>query len=72
MLSALTSVMGFLVLALAPMPMFSTFGVLTAVMIIESLLVAVLVLPSLLVLVTPSAERSDDVDPDVIREAVPV
>ena len=36
------------------MPIFQTFGVLTAVMIFLSLAVALLVLPSLLLLVTPS------------------
>ncbi len=38
----------------APMPIFQTFGVLTAVMIFFSAAVALLVLPSLLLLVTPS------------------
>jgi predicted RND superfamily exporter protein len=52
-LSALTSVLGFLVMAMAPAPIFATFGALTAVMIVLSLMVAILVLPSLLVLVTP-------------------
>jgi uncharacterized protein len=61
-LSALTSMTGFLVMATAPMPMFETFGVLTAVMIGFSLLVSLLVLPSLLLLITPSrkgAEREE-------------
>ena len=71
-LSALTSVMGFLVMALAPTPIFATFGVLTAVMIVLSLLVAVLVLPSLLVLVTPSNGSEGEVEPDQVREAVSV
>ena len=47
-ISAATSMTGFLVMATAPMPMFATFGVLTAVMIAFSLLVSLLVLPSLL------------------------
>ncbi len=61
-ISAATSITGFLVMALAPMPMFQTFGILTAVMIALSLLVSLLVLPSLLLLITPSrkgAERED-------------
>lgn len=66
-MSALTSVLGFLVMALAPTPIFATFGALTAVMIVLSLLVAVLVLPSLLVLVTP---RSRDAEA-VVTELVP-
>jgi predicted RND superfamily exporter protein len=39
-------------MAFAPMPIFATFGLLTAVMIVMSLGVALLVLPSLLVAVT--------------------
>jgi predicted RND superfamily exporter protein len=61
-ISAATSMTGFLVMATAPMPMFATFGVLTAVMIAFSLLVSLLVLPSLLLLITPSrkgAEREE-------------
>jgi predicted RND superfamily exporter protein len=53
-LSAITSVVGFAVMAMAPTPIFATFGTLTAVMIVLSLAVAILVLPSLLVLVTPA------------------
>ncbi|MDJ0790597.1 MAG: MMPL family transporter [Acidimicrobiia bacterium] len=71
-LSALTSVMGFLVMALAPTPIFATFGVLTAVMIVLSLLVAVLVLPSLLVLVTPSKGRERERRSDEVREPATV
>ncbi len=60
-LSALTSMTGFLVMATAPMPMFATFGVLTAVMIFFALLVSLLVLPSLLILpfVTPSRKGEE-------------
>lgn len=53
-LSALTSIGGFLVMSRAPMPVFADFGLLTAVMILFSLLVALFVLPSVLLLVTPS------------------
>ncbi len=52
-LSALTSVLGFTVMAFAPTPMFSVFGILTAVMIGLALLAATLVLPTVLLLVTP-------------------
>ena len=48
----MTSVLGFTVMAMAPTPIFATFGVLTAVMIVLSLAVALLVLPSFLVLVS--------------------
>ncbi len=64
-ISAATSMTGFLVMATAPMPMFVTFGVLTAVMIAFSLLVSLLVLPSLLLLITPSrkgAERDEMIE----------
>lgn len=48
--SALTSVLGFGVMALAPAPIFSSFGELMAVMILLSAAAALFVLPSLLVL----------------------
>ncbi|GJM37687.1 MAG: hypothetical protein DHS20C19_10540 [Acidimicrobiales bacterium] len=63
--SALSSIIGFSVMALAPMPIFVTFGTLTAVMIVFSLLVSLLVLPSVLLLVTRSrtgAERQHLLD----------
>ena len=50
--SALSSVVGFLILALAPMPLFASYGLLTAVMIALALTATLLVLPSLLVAVT--------------------
>ena len=46
--AAITTAVGFTVIAFAPMPMFSTFGILTAIMIVLSLLMALFVLPSLL------------------------
>ncbi len=58
-ISAVTSIAGFLVMAMAPMPMFETFGILTAVMIFFSLLVSLLVLPSLLMIVTPSRKGGE-------------
>jgi predicted RND superfamily exporter protein len=71
-LSALTSVLGFLIMALAPTPIFATFGLLTAVMIVLSLLVALLVLPSLLVLVTPADTPAGELDLDEPKEVVAV
>ena len=50
--SALSSVSGFAILAFAPMPMFATYGLLTAVMIVMAIAGSLLVLPSLLMLVT--------------------
>jgi predicted RND superfamily exporter protein len=49
--SASSTTFGFLVLGLAPMPMFSAFGVLTALMIIMAFIAALVVLPSMLMLV---------------------
>ncbi len=54
-LSALTSVLGFAVMAMAPTPIFATFGALTAVMIALALVASIIVLPSILVVLTPRA-----------------
>ena len=51
-LSALTSILGFAVMALAPNPIFATFGRLTSVMIGLALVVSLVVLPSMLVIGT--------------------
>ena len=59
LLSALTSIGGFAVLGLAPMPIFAVYGILTAVMIALAVLVTLLVLPSLLLLVTPSLKGEE-------------
>jgi len=50
--SAATSILGFTIMAFAPMPMFSAYGILTAVMIFLALTASLMVLPSLLLLVT--------------------
>jgi predicted RND superfamily exporter protein len=50
--SALTSVAGFGILAFAPMPMFATYGLLTALMIVLALMASLFVLPSLLMVTT--------------------
>jgi predicted RND superfamily exporter protein len=52
-LSAITSIIGFAVMALAPTPIFASFGELMAIMILFAAVVALLVLPSLLIVVTP-------------------
>jgi len=44
--------------ALAPMPMFASYGLLTAVMIAMALTASLLVLPSLLMLVTKDREAA--------------
>jgi predicted RND superfamily exporter protein len=59
LLSALTSIGGFAVLGMAPMPIFAMYGVLTAVMIALAVLVSLLVLPSLLLFATPSLKGEE-------------
>ena len=68
-ISALTSIAGFTVLGLAPMPIFAVYGVLTAVMIALAVLVTLLVLPSLLLFVTPSlkGEERDALELELTR-----
>jgi len=63
-------VLGFTVMAFAPMPLFATFGVLTAVMIALALAASLLVLPSVLALLTPKprAERHGTVPPRAVPE----
>jgi predicted RND superfamily exporter protein len=51
--SAVSSIAGFSILYFAPMPVFSAYGLLTAVMIFFALTVSIIVLPSLLMLGTP-------------------
>jgi predicted RND superfamily exporter protein len=51
--SAASSVVGFTIMGFAPMPMFSSYGILTALMIFLALSASLVVLPSLLLLVTP-------------------
>jgi predicted RND superfamily exporter protein len=50
--SAVSSAVGFAILAFAPMPMFASYGLLTAVMIGLALAASLLVLPGLLLLVS--------------------
>ncbi|MFC1875272.1 RND family transporter [Chloroflexota bacterium] len=56
--TTLSTASGFAVIAFAPMPMFATFGVLTAVMIILSFLMALFALPSLLLLFAPGIKSN--------------
>ena len=56
--SASSSVVGFAIMGFAPMPMFSAYGILTAVMVFMAAAAALLVLPSLLLLVTPQRRQS--------------
>ena len=56
--TALTTAGGFMVIAVAPMPLFAAFGLLTAIMIALSLLMALLVLPSLLLVFIPEPSKA--------------
>ena len=58
MASAGSSIVGFAILGFAPMPMFSSYGILTAIMIFLALTASLVVLPSLLLLVTPRKAAS--------------
>jgi predicted RND superfamily exporter protein len=51
--SAASSIVGFAIMGFAPMPLFSAYGILTAVMIFLALSTSLVVLPSLLLIVTP-------------------
>ncbi|MCH8222956.1 MAG: MMPL family transporter [Chloroflexi bacterium] len=63
--SAASSIVGFVILGFAPMPLFSSFGFLTAIMIALALAASLIVLPSLLMLVTPEPVR------EPLREEAP-
>jgi predicted RND superfamily exporter protein len=57
--SAASSVIGFGILAFGPMPLFASYGLLTAVMIALAAAATLLVLPSLLVMVTKNAPADE-------------
>jgi predicted RND superfamily exporter protein len=56
--SALSSMVGFAILALAPMPLFASYGLLTAIMIAMALVASLAVLPSILAVAHRSPDRS--------------
>ncbi len=58
--SAISSSLGFGILAFAPMPLFAAYGLLTALMIGMALVATMLVLPALLVLITSDGPAADD------------
>ena len=60
MASAATSIVGFTVMGFAPMPLFSSYGILTAVMIFLAAAASLLVLPSLLLLVSPAGMLKEE------------
>ena len=55
--SAVSSAIGFAIMAFAPMPLFATFGILTAVMIIFAAAASLLVLPSILWFMVPTLSK---------------
>jgi len=71
-LSGLTSIIGFSVLALAPLPIFAAYGLLTAVMIAFSLAASLIVLPSLLYLLGPKPDSGLGPRPAVPAEPDPL
>ena len=65
--SAVSSAVGFGILALAPMPLFAAYGLLTALMILMALVATLAVLPALLVAITSDrveAPPSGDAPPE--------
>ena len=56
--SATSSIVGFTIMGFAPMPVFSAYGILTAIMIFSAATAALLVLPSLLLLVAPAQKKT--------------
>lgn len=61
--SAASSIIGFAILGFAPMPMFASYGILTATMILLALMSSLLVLPSLLVLAAPQPSEAEEREP---------
>jgi predicted RND superfamily exporter protein len=49
--AAMSTALGFFIVVLAPMPMFSSFGLLTALMILMAFAASLLVLPSILMVI---------------------
>jgi uncharacterized protein len=65
--SAASSAVGFGILALAPMPLFAAYGLLTALMIVMALIATLVVLPSVLILITrdrPAVDGPVESSPD--------
>jgi len=60
--SAGSSIGGFVVMGFAPMPLFSSYGILTATMIALALTASILVLPALLTLVTGTKSYKESIE----------
>ncbi len=64
--SAISSSIGFGILAFAPMPLFAAYGLLTALMIVMALVATLVVLPSVLVAVTKDAAPEEPGGPAIV------
>ena len=56
--SAASSIVGFVIMGFAPMPMFASYGQLTAVMIFLALIASLIILPCLLMFVTKETDAA--------------
>ena len=56
--SAASSIVGFAIMGFAPMPIFASYGQLTAVMIFFALLASLIVLPCLLVIISDGKQKT--------------
>ncbi len=66
--SAVSSAIGFGILAFAPMPLFAAYGLLTALMIVMALVATLAVLPSILVAITTDQVTAADEEPSPAAE----
>ncbi len=67
--SAISSAVGFGILAFAPMPLFAAYGLLTALMIVMALVATLAVLPSILVAITCDAPAASAMtEPDAHQD----
>ncbi len=55
--SSASSIVGFAIMGLAPMPLFASYGILTSIMVFLAVVAALVVLPSLLLIATPELTR---------------
>lgn len=71
--SAASSIVDFGILGFAPMPLFASFGFLTAIMIALALIAALVVLPSLLMIVAsePVRETTDETVEEMVEATQP-
>lgn len=61
--SSASSIIGFAIMGFAPMPLFSSYGILTSIMVFLAVVAALVVLPSLLIIATPEPKRSQATEP---------